>query len=69
MVFNRDLLDHLTEDERCDFEFGPLEKLAIKGQVMVYKHEGSWECMDNERDVAYLNKLWDAKKAFWKVWD
>ena len=68
MVFNRNLLEHLTENEDCDFEFGPLEKLAKKGEVMVYKHEGSWECMDTERDVAHLNKLWKKERAFWKVW-
>ena len=66
MVFNRKLMDYLTED--CDFEFGPLEKLAKSGDVMVYKHMGEWECMDHERDVVHLNKLWNEKKAFWKVW-
>ena len=69
MVFNRKLLDHLTNDEQCDFEFGPLEELAKQGEVMVYKHFGNWECMDNERDVAHLNKLWNENNAFWRVWD
>jgi len=68
MVFNRGMLDYLTEDEDCDFEIGPLENLAKAGQVMVYLHEGSWDCMDHERDVAYLNQLWKENKAFWKVW-
>jgi len=35
---------------------------------MVYKYEGNWECMDHERDVDHLNKLWNTNKAFWKVW-
>jgi glucose-1-phosphate cytidylyltransferase len=69
MVFNKGMLDYLTEDENCDFEIGPLENLAKAGQVMVYKHEGSWDCMDHERDVTYLNQLWRENKAFWKVWD
>lgn len=68
MVFNRNLLDYLTPDEDCDFEYGPLENLAKKGEVMVYKHTGQWECMDHQRDVVYLNKLWNEKKAFWKIW-
>ena len=58
----------LSEDENNDFEFGVLEELALNGEVMVYKHDGSWECMDHERDVLYLNKLWNNGKAFWKVW-
>ena len=68
MVFSREMLDCLTEDVSCDFEFGPLEELARRGQVMMYKHEGNWECMDTERDVVYLNELWNANKAFWKLW-
>ncbi len=68
MVFNKELLDYLTEDEDCDFEIGPLEKLAQEGKLMVYRHSGRWECMDHERDVAHLSKLWNEKNAFWKVW-
>mgnify|MGYP006113263441 CR=1 FL=1 len=68
MVFNKNLLDYLTMDENCDFESGVLETLAKEGEVMVYKHKGKWECMDHERDVVHLNKLWDKNKAFWKVW-
>ena len=68
MVFDKEMLNYLTEDDDCDFEVGPLEELARKGQVMVYKHEGNWDCMDHERDVVYLNELWRANKAFWKVW-
>ena len=68
MVFNRKMLDFLTADENCDFEVGALEDLAKAGQVMTYVHEGNWDCMDHERDVAYLNQLWKENKAFWKVW-
>ena len=69
IIFNIELLDYLTPDENCDFEYGALEELTKKGEVMVYKHEGNWECMDHERDVQHLNKLWDTNKAFWKVWN
>jgi len=69
MVFNKELLNYLTPDENCDFEIGALEKLSKEGKVMVYKHTGNWECMDHERDVKHLNKLWNEGNAFWKVWD
>ena len=68
MVFNMELMDYLTNDEDCDFEFNALETLATKGEVMVYKHSGSWEYMDHERDVAHLNLLWDENRAFWRKW-
>jgi len=65
MVFNRELFNYLNNSEDCDFEFGALDKLSNEGNVMVYKHEGEWECMDHERDVDHLNRLWNNKKAFW----
>ena len=68
MIFNRKMLDYLTDDEKCDFEVGPLEKLAQIEEVMVFKHEGNWECMDHGRDVVHLNKLWNEGNAFWKIW-
>ncbi len=68
IIFNNELLDYLTPDQGCDFEYGALEELTKKGEVMVYKYKGNWECMDHERDVQHLNKLWDTNKAFWKVW-
>ena len=54
----------MSDDEDCDFEFGPLEDLAEKGEVMVYKHLGNFACMDHERDVTHLNALWKEDKAF-----
>lgn len=68
MVFNRNLLSMLTPDRDCDFEFGVLENLAKKGEVMVYQHHGFWECVDTERDLNHLNKLWNDNKASWKLW-
>ena len=68
MVFNKELLTYLTEEENCDLEAGILEQLALEGKIAVYKHEGLWACMDTERDLAYLEKLYKTDKAFWKVW-
>ena len=67
-VVNRKLFDYLTADDQCDLELGPLEELARQGELMVYKHKGFWACMDTLRDVEYLNNLWAANKADWKLW-
>lgn len=69
MVFNRELMGYLTADKSCDFEFGVLEQLAREGQVMVYAHHGFWECVDTERDLNHLEKLWKSQSASWKVWE
>lgn len=68
MVFNKELLNYLTDDENCDLEYGAMEQLTKEEQVMVFKHDGSWECVDNERDLIHLNKLWNNNQAFWKTW-
>lgn len=67
-VFNRSFFKYLTEDNTCDLEAGPLEELAVQGELMIYKHPGKWACMDTIRDMEYLNRLWDNNEAFWKTW-
>jgi len=68
MVHEAELFDHLSSDVNADFEIGPLEDLAGKGRIQIYKHLGTWACMDNVRDMNYLNKLWNNNEAFWKLW-
>lgn len=68
-VFNKRFLQYLTPDETCDLEFGALQKLAREGELMAYKHDGYWQCMDNVRDMQYLNKLWNTGNPPWKIWD
>lgn len=67
-IFNSGLLKYLTPGKECDFEFGPLQKLSRKGELMAYRHEGYWQCMDTVRDAGYLNKLWKTGSAPWKIW-
>ena len=68
LVFNRKIFDYLTEDKSCDLEMGALEQLTLEQQLMVFRHEGGWACMDTYRDTVHLNQLWEKGQAFWKVW-
>jgi glucose-1-phosphate cytidylyltransferase len=68
MVFNKRLLSYLSGDDQCDLEIRAFPRLAADNQIAVYRHLGKWECVDNERDLAHLNRLWDEGKAFWKKW-
>ena len=69
LIFNRKIFDYLNEDETCDLEMGALDQLTRKKELMVFRHEGGWACMDTYRDTVYLNQLWNNDQAFWKVWD
>jgi glucose-1-phosphate cytidylyltransferase len=67
-IFNKKIFNYLSADDSCDLEIGTLEQISKDRELMVYKHSGSWACMDTLRDMEYLNRLWDENKAFWKIW-
>lgn len=66
-VFEPEFLEYLTEDESCDLEKAPLERLAGEGQLAMYRHEGFWQCMDTLRDYQLLNALWEKGNAPWVI--
>ncbi len=57
------------EGDSTQWEREPMENLAKDGQLMAYKHEGFWQCMDTLRDKALLEKLWNEGGAPWKTWE
>lgn len=59
----------LIEGDETRFEHGPLQRLARLGELMAFRHEGFWHCMDTPRDRAALEALWNAGKAPWKIWN
>lgn len=56
------------EGDATQFEKAPLERLAHDGQLMAYRHDGFWQCMDTLRDKKRLEALWNAGDAPWKTW-
>jgi glucose-1-phosphate cytidylyltransferase len=68
-VFDRKVLDRLSFDASCVLEREPLESLATDGELMVYEHDGFWQCADTVRDVELLRSLWDGGTAPWRTWD
>lgn len=68
-VFNRAIFECLEDKSDCDLEYSCLERIAAEGELMVYKNDKFWACMDTIRDMEYLNKLWAENKAEWKTWE
>lgn len=66
-IFEPKVFDYLHGDDTV-LEGDPLENLAKDRQLMAYKHEGFWHCMDTMRDKDSLEKLWAEEKAPWKIW-
>ena len=67
-VFNKTFFKYLKEDDNCYLEKEPLENLAADGELMVYPHEGFWQCVDTYRELELLNDLLKSRKPLWKVW-
>jgi glucose-1-phosphate cytidylyltransferase len=59
------VLDYIDGDATI-FEREPLERLANDGELVAYRHEGFWQCMDTLRDVRLLNGLWESGEAPWR---
>jgi len=65
-VFEPAVFDYIAGDD-TQFEKEPLEQLALDGELMAFRHEGFWQCMDTIRDRRLLEDLW-ATDPPWKVW-
>jgi glucose-1-phosphate cytidylyltransferase len=50
------------------FEHAPMRRLAADGQLMAYRHDSFWQCMDTLREKHLLQTLWDSGQAPWKTW-
>ena len=70
MVVSREFLNrYLTTDSDLFFERAPMHDAAANGDMLAYRHEGFWQCMDNSREYQMLNELWKSGHAPWtKFW-
>jgi glucose-1-phosphate cytidylyltransferase len=57
----------LIDGDATILEREPLEIAASRGELVAYKHNGFWQCMDTKRDKDFLEELWENNKAPWKV--
>jgi glucose-1-phosphate cytidylyltransferase len=54
--------------ENIQWEKKPLVDIANDGQLVAYRHNGFWKCMDAMRDKIEMEELWDTENAPWKIW-
>ncbi len=67
MVCQPEFMDCIEGDNTI-LEKTPLETAAEMGQLMAYKHNGFWQCMDTMREMQQLEEMWASGQAPWKVW-
>ena len=66
-VFEPSFFDYLGDDSSV-LETHPMERAVNDGQLMAYRHEGFWQCMDTLRERQLLQNLWSQNQAPWKIW-
>lgn len=67
MVLEPRIFDFIDGDE-CVFEKKPLESVAEKGELVAYRHNGFWKCMDTQRDKQQLEEMIASGNAPWMQW-
>jgi glucose-1-phosphate cytidylyltransferase len=67
LVLEPQVFDYLSDDTDS-LEANALEQLAADGQLVAYRHEGFWQCMDTLREKRLLESYWESGDAPWRVW-
>lgn len=62
-------IKNYIDSDLLPWERDPMERLAKEGELMAYRHEDFWQCMDTLRDVQHLEKTWQEGMAPWKLWN
>lgn len=53
------------DDDTTILEREPLENLSKEKELVAYKHNGFWQCMDTKRDKDLLEELWQKENTPW----
>lgn len=64
-VFDQEVFRFLGENDVLERK--PFEALSREREMMAYRHEGFWKCMDTFKDNIEFERLWIEDPA-WKVW-
>ena len=64
LIFKSEIFQ-LIENDNTVLEDMPLRELTLSGNLMAYKHEGFWQCMDTIRDREFLEELWESGCPPW----
>jgi len=66
-VLSKNIFKYLKNDQTI-FEKDCLPLLAKKKELVAFKHNDFWACMDTLREKKELNTFWKTKNCKWKIW-
>ncbi len=58
----------LIDGDTAVWEHSPMQRLAADGELVAYRHQGFWHCMDLPRDQRALERLWRDGHPPWVTW-
>ena len=65
-AFREEIFDYMQEGEELVEE--PFQRLIRQEQLIAYKYDGYWACMDTFKDRQQLDDLFSRGCAPWEVW-
>ena len=65
MVLEPTIFNHVEVFNESNLEREVFEQLATKSQVAVFPHTGYWQAVDTERDLIFLNHLYNQNQRPW----
>jgi glucose-1-phosphate cytidylyltransferase len=66
-VFKQDIFDFIQEGEELVGE--PFKRLIAKEEIIAYKHNGFWACVDTFKEKRLFDDLYARGETPWEVWE
>jgi glucose-1-phosphate cytidylyltransferase len=65
-VFKKQIFDYIKNGEELVYE--PFQRLIDEKQLVAYKHDGFWACMDTFKERQLLEDMYTRGETPWEIW-
>jgi glucose-1-phosphate cytidylyltransferase len=65
-IFKKDIFNYIEEGEELVHE--PFQRLIAKKELVAYKYNGFWACMDTFKEKQALEEIYQQGEAPWEIW-
>ncbi len=65
-IFKKEIFKYINKSEELVYE--PFQRLIEIEQLLAYKYDGFWACMDTFKEKQQLDDIYSQSKAPWEVW-
>jgi glucose-1-phosphate cytidylyltransferase len=66
-VFHRRIFSFIKDGE--DLVDKPFSRLIAEGELLTYRHDGFWTCMDTFKEKQELDDIFESGNAPWVIWN